>query len=137
MRSRSNVRRRVNRAASISVVGAVLLLAGCSGNGSSDTGPGRTGETGAALYRQSCASCHGEDLRGTDRGPSQLSQVYAPDHHPDAAYRSAIADGAAAHHWNFGDMPPVNGLSSGEVELVIAYIRQQQQERGFEPYPPN
>jgi hypothetical protein len=63
--------------------------------------------------------------------------VYAPDHHPDAAYRSAIADGAAAHHWNFGDMPPVNGLSSGEVELVIAYIRQQQQERGFEPYPPN
>lgn len=137
MRSRWNVRRRVNRAASISVVGAVLLLAGCSGNGSSDTGPRPAGETGAALYEQSCASCHGEDLRGTNRGPSQLSQVYAPDHHPDAAYRSAIADGAAAHHWNFGDMPPVNGLSSGEVELVIAYIRQQQQERGFEPYPPN
>ena len=30
----------------------------------------RVGETGAALFEQSCASCHGPDGRGTESGPS-------------------------------------------------------------------
>lgn len=88
------------------------------------------------LYEQSCASCHGSDLRGTDQGPSHLSQVYEPGHHPDASFRAAITEGAVAHHWSFGDMPPVRGLGDTEIDAVIAFIREQQELHGFEPYPP-
>lgn len=84
------------------------------------------------VYAQSCASCHGTDLRGTDRGPSHLSIVYEPNHHSDDSFRSAIANGARQHHWDFGDMPPVDGLSDADVEAVIDYIRDEQERQGFE-----
>lgn len=112
-----------------------LLLAGCSGD-SSATSNGDSPVQGEAIYQQSCASCHGSDLRGTDQGPSHLSVVYEPAHHPDAAFRSAIENGAQAHHWGFGDMAPVSGLDDDEIEAVIVYIRQQQEGQGFEAYPP-
>lgn len=116
---------------------ATIFLIGCSGGGSGDVGSQSGVEAGAALYKPSCGSCNGDDLRDTDRGPSQLSHVYAPDRHPDAAYGSAIEQGATAHHWHFGDMPPVKGISHSEVDAIIDYIRQQQQEHGFESYPPD
>ena len=87
---------------------------------------------GAEVYQQSCASCHGPDLRGTDKGPSHLSLVYEPNHHPDDAFRSAIANGTPQHHWNFADMPPVEGLSDEEVEAVIGFVRSEQNRLGFE-----
>jgi mono/diheme cytochrome c family protein len=92
--------------------------------------------SGEALYRQSCSSCHGVDLRGTNEGPSQLSVVYEPNHHPDDSFRGAIAQGVSAHHWNFGDMEPIIGLSATEVDAIIQYVRDRQTEDGFEPYPP-
>lgn len=118
----------------------VITLGACSDDGGSDAGAGDGGAAesrGAKLYQQSCASCHGRDLRGTDKGPSHLSQVYAPDHHPDASFGAAITQGASAHHWNFGDMPPVKGLDDTEIDLIIAYVREEQQAHGFEAYPPN
>ena len=87
---------------------------------------------GAEVYRQFCAECHGVDLRGTDKGPSQLSIVYEPNHHGDHAYRVAIRDGTREHHWWFGDMPPVEGISDLEIEKVISFIRAEQQRLGFE-----
>lgn len=112
----------------------VLLLASCSGD---DSGaPAGLGSTGEDLYLQSCALCHGTDLRGTDRGPSHLSAVYAPDHHPDDAFRAAVTQGSPAHHWDFGDMAPVPGLSDEEIDLIISYVRDQQEAQGLEPYPP-
>lgn len=119
----------------VAAVGAMVLSAGACSDGGPETAAERT-PSGAALYERTCASCHGSDLRGTDRGPSHLSQVYEPGHHPDAAFRAAIADGSPAHHWDFGDMPPVTGLSDAEVDAVIAYIRDQQEQHGFEQYPP-
>lgn len=113
---------------------ATVALGGCAGD---DTAPDdQTNSPGAALYQQSCASCHGTDLRGTDLGPSHLSQVYAPDHHPDASFRAAITQGSPAHHWQFGHMPPVEGLGDDEIDQVIAYVREQQEAHGLEPYPP-
>lgn len=114
---------------------AALLGGACSG-GDEEGGATGSAANGAAVYEQSCASCHGSDLRGTDRGPSHLSQVYEPGHHPDVAFRAAIAEGARAHHWRFGDMPPVGGLDDAEVAAVIAFIREQQELHGLEPYPP-
>ncbi|HET6773762.1 MAG TPA: cytochrome c [Acidimicrobiales bacterium] len=122
--------------------GLVLWLAGCGddgggGSGGDDDASGGADGDGVALYQQSCASCHGEDLRGTDRGPSHLSQVYEPGHHPDESFRVAITQGSPAHHWQFGDMPPVPGLDDDEIDAIIAYIRSQQEAEGFEPYPPS
>ncbi len=87
---------------------------------------------GAEVYQQYCAECHGVDLRGTDKGPSQLSIVYEPNHHGDYAYRVAIRDGTREHHWWFGDMPPVEGISDLEIEKVISFIRAEQERLGFE-----
>jgi len=87
---------------------------------------------GAAVYQQYCAECHGVDLRGTDKGPSQLSIIYEPNHHGDYAYRVAIRDGTREHHWWFGDMPPVEDITDLEIEKVISFIRAEQQRLGFE-----
>lgn len=116
------------------VLVALAVTASCSDDDSSPAAS--DGRAGAELYAQSCASCHGSDLRGTDLGPPHLSQVYAPDHHPDESFRAAITQGSRAHHWEFGDMAPVGGLTDEEIDLVIAYVRQQQELHGLEPYPP-
>jgi mono/diheme cytochrome c family protein len=126
----------------------VLGAAACGGDDDADaTGPDGTeasadaGGTadlalGEQVYQDNCAECHGADLRGTDKGPSHLSVVYEPGHHPDAAFVAAIEQGSPAHHWEFGDMPPVEGLDDAEVASVIAYVRSVQEREGFEEYPP-
>lgn len=108
------------------------MVAACGG---SDAGQPRSDESldGATLYAASCASCHGADLGGTDQGPSHLSITYEPNHHTDDAFRAAIRDGAPQHHWSFGPMPPVEGLSDPEVEAIISYVRAEQERRGFDP----
>lgn len=87
---------------------------------------------GATIYQARCASCHGEDLGGTEKGPSQLSIVYEPNHHGDDSYRSAIRNGASQHHWGFGDMPAIQNVSDAQIESVISYIRGEQDRLGFE-----
>lgn len=84
------------------------------------------------MYASSCAACHGADVGGTDKGPSLRSIIYEPGHHSDESFRNAIINGARQHHWSFGDMPPVEGLSDEDVELVIAFVRAEQQRLGFE-----
>lgn len=98
--------------------------------------PGGMIERGAELYRGNCAQCHGDDLRGTDQGPSFLSIVYEPGHHGDGAFLVAVTRGVPAHHWNFGPMPPIPGLDAEEVAAIVAFVRDVQQREGFEPYPP-
>jgi mono/diheme cytochrome c family protein len=93
--------------------------------------------TGEPLYQANCASCHGTDLRGTDQGPPHLSIVYAPDHHGDQAFVLATKFGVQAHHWPYGPMQPVEGLSDDDITAIIAYVRESQRLNGFEPYPPN
>ncbi len=114
------------------LVGALAVA--CSNGSDTATPPVNdpATELGSAVYAASCASCHGAGLRGTDQGPSHLSIVYEPNHHPDDAFRSAIANGSAQHHWGFGAMPPVEGLSDADVEAVIAFVRAEQQRLGFE-----
>jgi len=105
-----------------------VVLSSCSDEPSSTVASGSSGE---ALYQASCASCHGSDLRGTDQGPPHLSQVYAPDHHPDTSFRAAISQGARAHHWDFGDMPPVEGVTDRDIAKIVAYVRSLQRANGI------
>ncbi|HVM53997.1 MAG TPA: cytochrome c [Acidimicrobiales bacterium] len=102
----------------------IALLSGCGG-GSGDRDPVARGR---ALFQGSgtCATCHGADLGGTAMGPPLLDPIYAPDHHPDAAFRAAIRSGVQPHHWQFGPMPPLPHLDDDDIESIIAYVRSEQ-----------
>ena len=134
------LRLRAGPAASVLVTLVLALVsASCGGDSDESDAAGDStgaGGDGAAIYADTCAACHGDDLRGTSQGPSHLSIVYEPGHHSDDAFRSAIANGSPQHHWDFGDMPPVEGLDDEQVDAVIAYVREVQEREGFEPYPP-
>jgi mono/diheme cytochrome c family protein len=122
----------------LTAAGVAVFVAACGGGGGSSGGADAAPDLalGKRAYVGACSMCHGVDLRGTSRGPSQLSKVYEPSHHPDEAYRAAVKNGVRAHHWNFGDMPSLPELPDKYVTAIIAYIRSEQQKQGFEPYPP-
>jgi hypothetical protein len=82
------------------------------------------------------APCHSQDLKGTDRGSSQLSTVYGPSHHADGSFLLAVRRGSPAHHWPLGDMPPIEGLTDEDVAAIVAFAREIRRVEGFEPYPP-
>ena len=87
---------------------------------------------GKPLYEKNCASCHGPNLKGTDKAPPFLHRFYEPSHHGDAAFQMAARNGVRAHHWQFGDMAPVEGVTRAEVETIVAFIRAVQRENGIE-----
>ena len=120
----------------IPILVAAAALAACGGDpsGSEQPGAGRDPALvaeGKELFEDTCAACHGVDLRGTETGPPFLDPVYAPGHHPDSAFYTAVEFGVQPHHWDFGPMPP-QPLERDEVTAVIAYVRSEQAEAGIE-----
>ncbi len=114
------------------LAGFALVLIAC---GETDDGiaPVRfTGASGPALYAQACASCHGTDLRGTDQGPPFIDALYRPGHHADAAFLLAVRRGVRSHHWDFGNMPRIEGLSDDQVKAIVQYVRERQRAEGIE-----
>lgn len=124
--------RRIVVVAALGLV-AVLVVGAC-GSGSDDEAPITTfeGTDGAALYAEACSSCHGVDLAGTDQGPPFLDTIYRAGHHADPSFFLAAKRGVRSHHWNFGDMPPVEGLSDEQMEAIVAFVRSRQAEAGIE-----
>ena len=88
--------------------------------------------TGKVLYGQSCASCHGADLNGSDKGPPFLHRIYEPSHHADLAFQLAVKNGVRAHHWQFGDMKPVPAMTPDDVAHITAYVRAEQRKAGIQ-----
>lgn len=86
---------------------------------------------GKGLFAANCASCHGADLKGSDKGPPMLHKVYEPSHHSDAAFQLAAARGVRAHHWQFGDMAPVPAVKPDDVAHITAFIRAEQRKVGI------
>lgn len=86
---------------------------------------------GKMFYIRNCASCHGDDLRGSDKGPPLLHRIYEPSHHSDPAFQLAVKTGARAHHWQFGDMKPVPDLTPDDVAHITAYVRAEQRKAGI------
>jgi mono/diheme cytochrome c family protein len=86
---------------------------------------------GEEVFQSRCATCHGDDLRGTFVGPPLIHELYAPDVFPDDGIREAIADGVPAHNWDSDGMPPVSGLGRDDVEAVIRYVRSMQRDGGL------
>lgn len=87
---------------------------------------------GKKLFAKHCASCHGVDLKGTKQGPPFLHPIYVSSHHGDPAFQLAVENGARAHHWQFGDMKRVPGVSPDDVAHITAYVRWQQRLVGIE-----
>jgi len=88
---------------------------------------------GWSAYESRCVECHGVEGGGTDRGPPLVHQYYVPSHHSDEAIIRAILYGSQQHHWNFGDMPPVDGVTESEAEQVTAFVRWLQAKKGLLP----
>ncbi|MEE4010581.1 cytochrome c [Roseibium sp. FZY0029] len=88
---------------------------------------------GETLFRENCASCHGENAGGREGiGPPLVHKIYEPGHHADGAFLLATARGVRAHHWPFGDMPPVEGVSQADVEKIVVYVRTLQRANGID-----
>ncbi|PVB60691.1 c-type cytochrome [Labrenzia sp. 011] len=98
------------------------------------TVPGLSAEAraGGALFEENCAGCHGENAAGRDGfGPPLVHRIYEPGHHGDGAFHLAATRGVRAHHWPFGDMPPVENVSEPDVEKIVAYVRTLQRANGI------
>lgn len=86
---------------------------------------------GQQLFQANCAACHGQDGRGTDKGPPLVHAVYRPGHHDDLAFHLAVNNGVRQHHWSFGNMDAVKSVTPEDAADIIAYMRQQQQLAGI------
>lgn len=86
---------------------------------------------GKSLFEENCAACHGKFGNGTSNGPPFMNPIYKPSHHGDEAFYRAPMNGARAHHWKFGNMPPVEGMSRRKLSKIVPYIRWMQQQYGI------
>ena len=125
----------------VAVVAMVLFFRGApTGGGSGDslaevTVPQLTDiqMQGEAVFKTNCASCHGVNAAGKDGfGPPLVHKIYEPSHHGDMAFVLAVKQGVRAHHWKFGNMPPVAGVSDQEIQAIIAYVRALQRANGIQ-----
>lgn len=82
--------------------------------------------TGEKLFGRHCAICHGANAGGGETGPPLVHRIYEPSHHADGSFYLAVKLGVRAHHWRFGNMPPVPGVSKEEVTKIIRYVRELQ-----------
>jgi mono/diheme cytochrome c family protein len=89
-------------------------------------------QLGKQAFDAKCASCHGPNAVGQDGvAPPLIHKIYEPSHHPDASFFRAAAFGVRAHHWRFGNMPPIEGLTKADVAGIVTYIRELQRANGI------
>ncbi len=88
---------------------------------------------GKALFDANCAACHGENAAGSsEKGPPLVHPIYEPGHHGDIAFYHAALNGSRAHHWRFGDMPPVAGIAEADIAAIVTYVRALQRANGID-----
>jgi mono/diheme cytochrome c family protein len=123
-------------------LGTCLVVSGC-GSSESDPASSDFEETvrqavipaelaaGEAAFDANCAACHGERALGTEQGPPLVHIIYEPSHHADISFIVAANRGVRAHHWQFGDMPPLPGIAHEDILRIIAYVRFLQEQVGI------
>lgn len=90
-------------------------------------------QTGNRAYDANCAACHGENAQGKQGvAPPLVHKIYEPSHHGDMAFVLAAQNGVRAHHWKFGNMPAVKGVTQADVMNIVAYVRALQRKNGIE-----
>ncbi len=87
---------------------------------------------GERVFNAKCAVCHGRNAAGQQGiAPPLVHKIYEPGHHGDGAFMLAARTGVRAHHWRFGDMPPVEGVTDAEIDAIVAYVRALQKASGI------
>ena len=87
---------------------------------------------GKNIFELKCQSCHGINAAGRHEiGPPLVHKIYEPSHHSDQSFYRAVAWGVKSHHWTFGNMAAVEGLTKGDVKAIISYVRELQKENGI------
>ena len=87
---------------------------------------------GKSIFEAKCSECHGENAAGQNGvAPPLVHKIYEPSHHSDMALVLAAQNGVRAHHWNFGNMPRIEGLTQGDVKMVATYVRELQRANGI------
>ncbi len=117
----------------------VLLSAtqACNQNGVEPKATGMVGSAPAEVrdgeqkFNTNCSTCHGIGGIGTTHGPPLVHKVYEPNHHGDAAFQRAAANGVKAHHWQFGDMPKIGAVTTEDVDQIVKYVRWLQKQAGI------
>ena len=123
-----------------------LMWVGCSESGSNALEPSGSGsmaqvsaeselptefKDGETKFNAFCSPCHGAQGTGTAQGPPLVHKIYEPSHHADFAFQRAAAQGVKAHHWKFGNMPKIEGVTADDVTQIIGYIRWLQRQAGI------
>lgn len=89
-------------------------------------------QLGKRAFESTCITCHGENAAGKlGNGPPLVHKIYEPSHHADYAFLMAVENGVRSHHWPFGNMPPQEGFTQGDVKAIIAYVRELQRANGI------
>ena len=88
-------------------------------------------QVGEQKFMANCAVCHGAGGAGTSQGPPLVHKIYEPNHHGDAAFQRAAANGVKAHHWQFGDMPKIEAVKPDDVDQIVRYVRWLQKQAGI------
>ena len=89
-------------------------------------------QIGKRAFEAKCVACHGVNAAGqVGVAPPLVHKIYEPSHHGDESFQRAASLGVSAHHWSFGDMPAVEGLTRGDVTMIVAYIRELQRTNGI------
>lgn len=89
-------------------------------------------KAGETAFEQKCAVCHGENAAGQDGvAPPLIHIIYEPSHHGDQSFYLAAKNGVRAHHWPFGNMPAVEGITDQEIADITYYIREVQRANGI------
>ncbi len=88
-------------------------------------------QEGETKFHTFCSGCHGPRGQGTNNGPPLVHKIYEPTHHADMAFQQAAARGVRAHHWKFGNMPKIEGVTPKDVTHIIGYIRWLQRQAGI------
>ena len=86
---------------------------------------------GQVAFDANCASCHGKNAAGSEKGPPFINDIYNPGHHPDAAFVSAVQRGVGQHHWPYGNMPPQPQVTEQEIAAIVRYVRELQEANGI------
>lgn len=132
---------------SLLLIAAVILYIQYAGTNSSVTDAEQSGTlvqidipaelSGLAIigkrgFDKNCAVCHGQNAVGQDGvAPPLVHKIYEPSHHGDESFQRAVAIGVRAHHWKFGNMPAIEGLTRADVKVITAYVRELQRHNGI------
>ena len=89
-------------------------------------------QNGKRIYDVKCAHCHGENAVGQNKvAPPLIHKIYESNHHGDESFQRAVALVVSSHHWPFGNIPSIEGITRNDVKLIISYIRKIQNINGI------